>query len=75
MNQVKQDFDQLLEKEMDRLTFIKHIGIGFGAIIGVSTIIKSMNSLGAGTPESTAKLSGQGYGTSAYGGTTVNKAL
>lgn len=68
MNQVKQDFDQLLEKEMDRLTFIKHVGIGFSAIIGVSTIIKSMNSLGSSTTETTGSASGQSYGTSTYGG-------
>lgn len=61
---------QLLQTEMDRKAFLKNAGIAFVGIIGVTTVIKSINSMaGQGQkPAGTATLSSLGYGGSAYGG-------
>lgn len=68
MNNARQELDSLLEKRMDRLTFIKHIGLGFGAIIGVTGVIKAMNSLNSSSSVSHLKTQTFGYGSSSYGG-------
>jgi len=61
MNSVKKDFDDLLQKQMDRRDFLKHVGIGFVALTGVATILKTLSTL-------SGKQQGVGYGASAYGG-------
>lgn len=58
---VKGDFQNLLSKEMDRRDFLKHVGVGFVALTGVATLVKTMGGFSAG------KRVG-GYGGSAYGG-------
>lgn len=69
---MKDDFSSLLQKEMDRKDFLKHVGIGFAVITGAATLLKTMNGFGnplgrsVGSP--TAGGYGNGYGTSAYGG-------
>ena len=65
-NDVKASVDSLLQKKMDRLSFLKHVGIGVVALTGVSTIVKTMGSMGA--PRQTA-----GYGASIYGGKPANR--
>jgi hypothetical protein len=60
---MKNDIDKLLQKEMDRKGFIKHVAIGFAAIMGVTTVAKTLATMtNGGTQQS------QGYGSSAYGG-------
>lgn len=61
---IKQQLNTLLEKEMDRKDFLKHIGVASIALIGLPTIIKSISSVGT-TPQPSKS---QGYGSSAYGG-------
>jgi len=58
---MKNEIDTLLQKEMDRKSFLKHVAIGFIALTGIGAILKTMNSMG--TTRSTS-----GYGASSYGG-------
>lgn len=55
------DLTSLLTKEMDRRDFLKHVGIGFVALTGMATILKTLNDF-------TPRRRVVGYGTSAYGG-------
>lgn len=57
---MKNEIDALLQKEMDRKAFLKHVAIGFVALTGLGAILKSMNGLGG--------RQASGYGASAYGG-------
>jgi hypothetical protein len=59
---MKDELDSLLQKEMDRKGFIKHVAIGFAAITGIAAMLKTLNGFG------NANRSGMGYGTSTYGG-------
>lgn len=56
------DVQALMQKEMDRRDFIKHVGIGFAAILGITTILRTMNSLGSNQKQTV------GYSAGAYGG-------
>lgn len=58
---MKDELNGLLQKKMDRLTFLKHVGVGVVALTGVGTIVKTMG--GVGAPKVSA-----GYGASIYGG-------
>lgn len=60
---MKNDIDKLLQKEMDRKGFIKHVAIGFAAIIGITTVLKTLN-----TMTNSGATQSKGYGASAYGG-------
>lgn len=60
---MKDQLDSLLEKNMDRRDFLKHVGIGFAALTGLAGLLKTLNSLG--TKERPHIGS---YGASAYGG-------
>ncbi len=58
----KASLGDLLNKEMDRKQFLKHLGVGVLAISGVSAALRSM------TFESSGKSSQpSGYGSSPYG--------
>lgn len=59
---IQSDVQTLLQKKMDRREFIKHVGIGFAALVGVSAVLRSMSSMGGNKQQST------GYGGSVYGG-------
>lgn len=58
---MQSELNNLLQKKMDRLTFLKHVGVGVVALTGVSAIVKTMGSVGG------AKQSTVGYGASTYG--------
>lgn len=60
---MKNDVEKLLQKQMDRKGFIKHVGIGFAAIAGITAIAKTLNTMTNGS-----KTQASGYGSSAYGG-------
>lgn len=60
---LKNNVQTLLQKKMDRRDFIKHVGVGFVAILGISTIVRSMNSIGQ---------KNQGYSAGAYGGNSTS---
>lgn len=53
---------KLLQKEMDRKDFIKHVGIGFAAILGITTILRTISTM-SGNQGKTV-----GYSSGAYGG-------
>lgn len=62
----------LLQKEMDRKDFLKHVAVGVVALTGASTIMKTLvpafnggQSFGQQAQQPAGKFS---YGTSAYGG-------
>ncbi len=70
---VKDQFQTLLQKEMDRKDFLKHVGIGVALMTGAATILKTLNNFGAGSSAGDAATVGAatssfGYGIDAYGG-------
>ena len=62
---IKAQVGQLLEKEMDRKDFLRHVGVAAAVIAGVPTLLSVLGRLQSG-PD-TAKRT-VGYGSSAYGG-------
>jgi hypothetical protein len=59
---VQSELNDLLQKQMDRKDFFKHVAIGFVALMGVSAVIKTLSS------HQLSKIAGGGFGGSAYGG-------
>lgn len=57
--------NELLQKQMDRKDFIKHVAIGFAVLTGTASIIKMFK------PQSASN----GYGASAYGGNPSSSFL
>lgn len=70
---MKQHIDGLLQKKMDRLSFLKHVGVGVVAITGVSGVVKSMSGFGGNDTVGKAAQADV-YGASAYGGKGLNGA-
>ena len=69
--QVAQQIDQLLNKEMDRKDFLKHVGLAAIAITGATTILRilvNQPSAVSGTKKLADSSSKSGYGASSYGG-------
>lgn len=70
---IKQQFQTLLEKEMDRKQFLKHVGVGVALMTGAATILKTLNGFSADSVNGAATMGAVttgafGYGTDAYGG-------
>lgn len=63
---MKNDINTLLQKQMDRKGFIKHVAIGFAALVGVTTVVKTLTTMTNGDKNQTT--SSTGYGSSSYGG-------
>ena len=61
---MKDEVNSLLQKPMNRLDFLKHVGVGIAAVTGAAVVVKTMNSLGS----SNAKHQSVGYGSAVYGG-------
>jgi hypothetical protein len=61
---MKDEVNSLLQKPMNRLDFLKHVGAGIAAITGVAVVVKTMNSLG----NTSGRKQSVGYGSSSYGG-------
>lgn len=59
---MKNDLDNLLQKQMDRRDFLKHVGIGFVALTGVAALVKTLNTFSGN------KVRTNGYGAQVYGG-------
>lgn len=64
---MKNEIQKLLQKDMDRRDFLKHVGIGFIAIAGFTTVIKTLTTLN----NSPKDIATTGYGSSVYGGSAV----
>jgi hypothetical protein len=60
-------FNHLLNKEMDRREFLIHLGAGFIAVLGLSSIVKAFTSGGSRQETTHTPNRSSGYGTSAYG--------
>lgn len=60
---MKNDVEKLLQKEMDRKGFIRHVAIGFAAIAGITAIAKTLS-----TMTNSGKSQPMGYGSNTYGG-------
>jgi hypothetical protein len=48
---------------MDRKDFLKHVGVGFAAIVGITTILKTVSNLSGNGQKQSA-----GYSSGVYGG-------
>lgn len=59
---MKNDLSSLLQKEMDRRDFLKHVGAGLVAMTGAAALVKTLNDVGSPRPRAA------GYGASVYGG-------
>jgi hypothetical protein len=68
---IKAQVGQLLEKEMDRKDFLRHIGVAVAVIAGVPTLLSAINRLQAGPVRTEQQV---GYGSSAYGGDTPRQS-
>lgn len=68
---IKQHITKLLDTEMDRKDFLKLLGVGAVAAVGISGIIKAMTQQPV---KPTAKTADGGYGSTAYGGSKDSKA-
>jgi hypothetical protein len=60
---MKDEVNSLLQKPMNRLDFLKHVGVGIAAVTGAAMVVKTMNSLGGSTKQQSV-----GYGSAVYGG-------
>ncbi len=62
---LQEDVQTLLQKEMDRKDFLRHLGIGLASIVGITAVLTTISNLGSGQ-----KQQGQayGYGSGVYGG-------
>ena len=59
--------EELLQKEMDRKDFLKHVGIAMIAMTGVTALLKSLTQHPL-TGQQQHKSQAQGYGAMPYGG-------
>lgn len=72
MNTVKQNTTKILEKEMDRKEFLKHVGIATLLVTGISGLVSGLMKIGNSTSTSSNSHSNtarNGYGMTPYGGT------
>lgn len=58
---MKKDIQQLLDKQVDRKDFLKHVVFGVVAMSGVAAVTKSLNGFGS-------KPQANGFGSGTYGG-------
>ncbi len=73
-NMIKERISQLLDKEMDRKSFLVHVAAGAVAIVGTSTAVRTLTNgtgIGGGTIPSGAQT--KGAQTFAYGGSPYGK--
>jgi hypothetical protein len=63
---IKAHVNQLLQKEMDRKDFLRHIGVAAAIVIGIPALLKALSQLQSGS--ATKSVSSFGYGSSPYGG-------
>ena len=66
---IKDRVAQLLDKEMDRKSFLMHVAAGFVAVVGASTALKMLSDNTTVTPKATSGVTAfqQGYGGAPYG--------
>lgn len=62
---IKAQVGQLLQKEMDRKDFLRHVGVAAAVIVGIPTLLGALGRLQSGSQPASQSF---GYGASAYGG-------
>jgi hypothetical protein len=62
-NNIKNEIGKLMQKDMDRKDFLKHVGIGFAGIMGITAALKTLSSLNG-----SSSVDASAYGGSTYGG-------
>lgn len=62
-------FEELMQKRMDRKDFLKHVAFGFVALTGVTALMKALHSGGQPQQSTQQQAKPMAYGGSAYGGT------
>ena len=62
---IKTQIAELLQKEMDRKEFLRHVGIAVAVIVGLPTFLSALSRLQSG---SLGKQPSAGYGSMSYGG-------
>lgn len=67
---IKAQLGQLLEKEMDRKNFLRHVGVAAAVIVGIPAILGALGRLQSGSQAPARQV---GYGSSAYGGNSPAK--
>lgn len=66
---IKTQIVELLQKEMDRKDFLRHVGIAVAVIVGLPTLLSALSRLQSGS----IKQQTVGYGSSSYGGNKDGK--
>lgn len=61
---IKAQVTELLQKEMDRKEFLRHVGIAAAVIVGLPTFLSVLSRLQGGS----IRQQTVGYGSSPYGG-------
>lgn len=61
---IRKQLNTVLQKEVDRKDFLKHVGIAAAAVVGVPTLLRVVSQGNLGPVRSGSV----GYGSSAYGG-------
>lgn len=71
---MQKQFNEILQKRMDRKDFLKHVGIGVAVMTGAVGLVKMLKPQEEGDSRQAATSSNQsmGYGASAYGGNSAN---
>lgn len=62
---MQNEVQTLLQKKMDRRDFLRHVGVGFAAILGITTLIRALSSMNGSQ--------GTAYNAGAYGGKLIKK--
>lgn len=70
---MKKEVNALLSKEMDRLTFLKHVAAGFVVLTGASAVVNTLGTMGDNRRVGSAAAS-DSYGASVYGGSVAQTA-
>lgn len=63
---IKTQIAELLQKEMDRKDFLRHIGVAAAVIVGVPTLLNALARVQSGSLQGKSQTAG--YGSMAYGG-------
>lgn len=62
---MKDQLDALLNKDMDRRNFLKHVAFGFATLTGVAGLLKTLTNMDRQQPATSSQF---GYGGGSYGG-------
>lgn len=63
---IKTQVAELLQKEMDRKDFLRHIGVAAAVIVGVPTLLNALTRMQSGSLQGRSQTTG--YGSMPYGG-------